>query len=141
MGRTTPPDKGAVHDAVKEGDGKAYGLVLDARADADGNPTVPATPHTVVGLPGYYTWQTPTPIGGPGEATLEQAVAASKDEGCGVTLVVIASKDLSAARAEQKSHIDAGRNVVAELAPDLVEMDEGEVERVTDEAGAVGVEV
>lgn len=137
MGRRTAAPDVAPHDSAREGDGKAYGLVLDARRDGDGNPTVPATPHTVAGLPGYYAWAAPTPVGGPGEASFEQALAASKDPGCGVTLVEVT--DDATARAAQAQHVEAARGAVTELAAIAGEIDsEAEAERVNDEAENAG---
>jgi hypothetical protein len=70
----------------------------------------PDTPHTVAGLPGLYRPGAPTPVGGPGEATLEQAQAAHDAAGVPVELVEIPSGDLDRLRGEQTEQRQAARS-------------------------------
>ena len=58
----------------------------------------PSTWHVVVGLPGYFHPDIPSPVGGPLEATVEEAKAASKDKGCPVSLVEITEDEAAKTR-------------------------------------------
>lgn len=102
-------DDTPIHDTAKPDDGKHYALIHDARPDKDGNPTVPNTPHLIPTLPGFYRPDRPTPIGGPGEVTLEQAVEASKTRGVGVTLIELKETDLEKAREGHQADVQAAR--------------------------------
>ena len=53
------------------------------------HPGAPSTPHTLPGLPGTYHAETPAPVGGPGELTVEHAKALDADPGCPLKLVTI----------------------------------------------------
>lgn len=61
----------------------------------------PNTWHVVVGLPGFYHPQHPTPIGDPGELTEEQAKESHKDGGCPLELLTISPSEATKAREEQ----------------------------------------
>jgi len=71
-------------------------------------PGAPETPHSVVGLRGLYRSDSPTPIGGDGELTVDEAKAAI-DAGAPLALVNIAAKELDAARAQVEADIAAAR--------------------------------
>lgn len=58
----------------------------------------PASAHIVAGLPGTYRPDRPAPLGGPGEATLDQAKAADADPGVPVALVQIPASDVESLR-------------------------------------------
>lgn len=70
----------------------------------------PASPHTVTGLPGLFRPDRPVPVGGPGEATLAQAKAASADPGVPVTITYVPDKDIPRLRlqAENDRRADIG---------------------------------
>jgi hypothetical protein len=80
---------------------KPLGLILTL-------PGAPVTPHTIVGVRGLYRSDVPTPIGGSGELTLEEAKTAI-DNGAPVALVNIAAKDVDAVRAQVEADISAAR--------------------------------
>lgn len=82
--------------------GKPKGLLLDF-------PGAPCAPHVVGALPGVYRPDRPTPVGGVGEPSLEQAKAADADPGCPVKLVDIDPGDLDALRVGAASDRAAGR--------------------------------
>lgn len=97
-GKTTPaPESTHVHDTARAGDGKHYAL----RHTLGGAPN---TLHVIPGV-GYVQHDPPAPVGGPGEPTLEQAVRASRDQGCAVELVEVDDKQAGAAR----EHMGAAR--------------------------------
>ena len=85
---------------------KPQGLVLTLGG-------APPTPHTVEGLPGLYSPDRPTPVGGIGEPTLTQAKAADKAPGVPVRLVAISPKDLQRLRVQS----DADRRAEYGLPP------------------------
>jgi hypothetical protein len=66
----------------------------------------PSTPHWVMGLPGYYFTDHPTPVGGDGECPLEAAEQAHKQPGCALELVHISPEEAAAAR-EFQAHVRA----------------------------------
>ncbi len=73
---------------------KAYGLRLVL-------PGAPNEPHQVHGLTGIYTKDKVTPVGGPGEPTLEQAREAAKGPDAPVELVEIKPNTKTAAVGEE----------------------------------------
>lgn len=75
----------------------------------------PHTWHSVQDLPGFYHPDIPAPVGGPGEASVEAAKAASKDEGCAVKLEQISAADAKHAREQ----IEALRSLSTQTVRDL----------------------
>lgn len=100
-------------------------------------PGAPSTPHMVVGVPGWYWPDRPTPVGGPGELTVERARELDKDESVPLELVVIPAGQLAAARAEVADQRAAARSAVRGMAD---RADGHEVDQVNDEAAAAAVE-
>lgn len=94
---------------------KRYGLRLTL-------PGAPATPHTVQGVNGYFWPDRATPVGGPGELSLESARKIDAAEGAPLELVEITDKaaeqyvaDLAAFRAANGRHLaEAARQGGAE---------------------------
>lgn len=74
----------------------------------------PNTPHIVPGLPGFYYPHKATPVGGPGEATLEQAKEAAKGRGAAVELVEMSQKEVDDAREALAEVSEAARKGVLE---------------------------
>ena len=68
----------------------------------------PLTPHVIVGLRGLYRPDVPTPIGGDGEVSVDEANAAIAN-GAPLELVDIAAKDLDAAKAQHEEDLAAAR--------------------------------
>lgn len=77
---------------------KRYGLRLTL-------PGAPATPHTVQGMNGYFWPDRATPVGGPGELSLESARKVDAAEGAPLELVEITDKQA----AEYAAHLAAFR--------------------------------
>lgn len=77
---------------------KRYGLRLTL-------PGAPATPHTVQGVNGYFWPDRATPVGGPGELSLESARKVDAAEGAPLELVEITDKQA----AEYAAHLAAFR--------------------------------
>lgn len=59
----------------------------------------PNEPHTVAGLPGFYRPDRPTPVGGPGEATVEQAEEYAKKRSAVVEVVELKAGEVDELRA------------------------------------------
>lgn len=72
----------------------------------------PGTPHVVVGLPGFYRSDKPTPVGGPGECSLARAEEASREEGCPVEVVPLTEKQAAELREESAAIRDESRSAV-----------------------------
>lgn len=87
--------------AEKQTEAKHYGLRLTL-----GGCTTEA--HTLVGLPGWYWKDAPTPVGGPGEVSLDKARHIDRDPGAPVALVPMTSAEQDRRRGE----IAAWRGVV-----------------------------
>lgn len=70
----------------------------------------PPVAHTILGLYGTFRPDRPTPVGGPGELTLQQAKDADADEGCPLELVQIPESEVPKLRkqAEQDRRAEAG---------------------------------
>lgn len=115
---------------------KVRALVLDARPDSEGRPTVPQTWHTVVGLPGFYFPGQPTPIGGVGEATDAQAQSAHDDAGNPLRVVEITEQEAAERREAHARHIRDARAALAVVRAHA--RDDAEVIRADDEAAALG---
>lgn len=79
---------------------KNYGLRLSLPGAPEG------VPHTLAGLPGVYTTDEATPVGGPGEPTLEQARAAAQGDDAPVKLEEIGPRKVQTLREEQPETID-----------------------------------
>ena len=93
----------------------------------------PHTPHVVPGVPGLFRPDRPTPVGGPGEPSLDVAEAVSKDPGTHLKLVDIPSKDLAGLRELAAADVEASRVVVASP----LETDGAETVQLSDEKQAV----
>lgn len=94
----------------------------------------PSTPHTLIGLPGFYFINDFTPVGGEGELSLEDAKAHDADPGCHVQLVEIAPATAAKARKRQAALINPALRAARELARETDA--EVEVERARDEIAA-----
>lgn len=83
----------------------------------------PCTPHYVTGLPGVYWPDRVTPIGGVGEASMEEAQRAAADPGCEVELVELDDVTIKQepARAEMGEPDDL--QLARALAPLLAKLD------------------
>lgn len=79
---------------------KSYGLRLVLPGAAEN------TGYTLAGLPGIYRTDEPTPVGGEGEPTLEQARAAAKGDDAPVKLEEIGPRKVEQLREEQPTTID-----------------------------------
>ena len=80
----------------------------------------PAAAHRVEDLPGYYRPDTPTPVGGPGEASVEQAQVLHAAPGAPVALVYLTDKQLDDARARSAQDVLAARNGLLAARPHAV---------------------
>lgn len=94
----------------------------------------PLTPHIVPGLPGFYYPHKATPVGGPGEATLEQAQKAAKGRGAAVELVDMTEKEADDAREALAEVSEAARKGVLERRKDA---EGAEADILRDHAAAV----
>lgn len=95
----------------------------------------PASPHVVQGVPGLYRPDAPTPVGGEGELSLEEAKRLDADAGVPLELVTIKKADEEAVRARVAADLDATRSgiaVMAQLGPEGAEP-----EALQDQAAAV----
>lgn len=70
----------------------------------------PTSPHSVTGAPGFFRPDRPTPVGGPGEATLSQAKQLDDDPGVPLKLVRVAASEVASLRlaAENDRRADSG---------------------------------
>ena len=94
----------------------------------------PLTPHIVPGLPGFYYPHKATPVGGPGEATLEQAQEAAKGRSASVELVEMSQKEADDAREALAEVSEAARKGVLERRRDA---EGAEADLLRDHAAAV----
>jgi hypothetical protein len=118
--------KKAALDAATPDDGKHYALRLTLGG-------APNTMHVIPGL-GYVRSDPPVPVGGPGEPTLERAIAAAKDPGTAVELVELSANQAEKARAAMhEARLDANRALAHAVRVD------GELpqDRVDDEVAAI----
>jgi hypothetical protein len=118
--------KKAAPDAVTPDDGKHYALRLTLGG-------APSTMHVIPGL-GYVRTDPPAPVGGPGEPTLEQAIAAATDPGNPVELVELSERQVEQARtAMHEARLEAQRQLAHAVRVD------GELpqDRIDDEAAAI----
>src|SRR5256885_15085732 len=74
----------------------------------------PASPHVIVGLPGYYMPNEPTPVGGDGELSVEEAHEAAAEPGMHLEVVDVAASEIEAARARQKTLRTLGMKAAGE---------------------------
>lgn len=79
-------------------------------------PGAPATPHTVAGLNGYYWPNKATPVGGPGELTLELARKLDADKGVHLELVEISESEAAQYQADLDEFRKANGRHLAEAA-------------------------
>lgn len=103
------------------------GLVLNLKG-------APETPHTVVGLRGQYRPTQPTPIGGEGEVTLDEAKAAI-EAGAPVDLVNIAKTKLDDLRKAAAEDLALARMGAVQARKD--EPTAAEADVINDHADAV----
>lgn len=75
----------------------------------------PDTPHQVADLPGYYLPSRVTPVGGPGEASEEQAKEAAARDGAVVELVEISEAQAERERDFQAELVVRGRQGVLDM--------------------------
>lgn len=94
----------------------------------------PLTPHIVPGLPGFYYPHKATPVGGPGEASLEQAKEAATGRGAAVELVDMTQKETDDAREALAEVSEAARKGVLERRRDA---EGAEADILRDQAAAV----
>ncbi len=78
----------------------------------------PSIPHTVIGLPGWYWADAPTPVGGPGEISVSTAKAAAADPGCPVALVSMSKSEAEARRKEIAAWRGVARNALRAVKPE-----------------------
>lgn len=95
----------------------------------------PATWHQIVGLPGWYHIDHPTPVGGEGELSLEQAKDHDAHEGTAVKLVQVPEDDLEHLRELQTEQLGAAVQAISAQASVL---DGAEAEQARDELAAAG---
>jgi hypothetical protein len=104
---------------------------------------VPALKLTLGGAP--FSWHTignvayvhpsiPSPVGGPGECTLEQAEALDQDQGAEVELVHVTEKQAEDGRAARELARDEGISAAREARRQGKKATAEEAERVKDEA-------
>lgn len=104
---------------------KRYGLCLTLGG-------APNTPHTVPGLPGYFRPDIPTPVGGDGQMSLEDAKAAAAS--CDV-LELVEVEDVAKAEQVAADDLEQGRSGIQQSARD--KLDTTEKNRLRDEANAI----
>lgn len=93
----------------------------------------PASAHVVSGVPGLYRPDVPTPVGGEGELSLEEAKALDADESIPLELVPV--EDEAAALEQVAADLEAARGGIAAA---LRAGPEGsEPGRIQDEAAAI----
>lgn len=108
---------------------KTYGLILTLGH-------APRVPHVVIGLPGLYSPDRPTPVGGPGELSEADARKAGKNPELHVKLVEIpASLVKSAREATAKDREEARKGLLA--ARKLDDLDGAEFGQINDESDAL----
>lgn len=107
---------------------KHYGLRLTVGG-------APNTPHRVGDLPGYFRPETPTPVGGDGELTVDQARKAAKAHGDALELVELTAAQVKEGRDQAAADHEAGRSGLVEAR--RAEPDGAEIEQVQDEAAAL----
>lgn len=90
---------------------KAYGLRLSLGG-------APSCAHTVAGLDGWYWTDAPTPVGGPGEVSLERARKADRDPGCPVQLVTMTRSEAVKRRKQIDSWRSHARSGIRALKPE-----------------------
>jgi hypothetical protein len=99
----------------------------------------PDTPHVIPTIPGVYRPGAPAPVGGPGELDLAEARRLAADDSVPLELVEVPDPD-----AEREWVAEARAHSRAAVRASLVEArqtdSEMEVERIKDEADAVGKE-
>lgn len=93
----------------------------------------PTAAHRVEDLPGYYRPDSPTPVGGPGEASQTQAETLGEAPGAPVALVYLTDKQLDAARSRHAHDLADARNGLLAARPHATG---GEVEQLADEIQA-----
>lgn len=79
--------------AEKQTEAKYHGLRLDLGGCS-------GEAHTISGLTGWYWKDAPTPVGGPGEVTIEHARHVSRDPGSPVVLVEMTADEQDKRRKE-----------------------------------------
>jgi hypothetical protein len=106
---------------------KRYGLRLAL-------PGAPNTPHTVPGVPGFYSPNAATPVGEEGELSFETAREVAKEEANYLELVTLTPKEAEAAVELAAETLEAARKGIAEARADGPEG--AEVQRIKDEQAA-----
>lgn len=87
---------------------KRYGLRLTL-------PGAPNTPHVVGDLPGHYRPDVPTPVGGPGEVSVEAARQLAEPAGVPLELVEIKTGEVAEAEElAQRTEQDVRKGIVAQ---------------------------
>jgi hypothetical protein len=109
---------------------EAYGLRLTLGG-------APDEPHAVEGVPGLFRPSVPTPVGGEGELSLEEAQKADANPSVPLELVKIAEADLAKVREAFGSALEAARGGIAELVRSGGPASGFEAGRVSDEQTAV----
>jgi hypothetical protein len=104
---------------------KKYGLRLTLGG-------APNTPHTVVGIPGVYRPDIPTPVGGEGELSLERAKEIAESN---VDLELVEVKDILTAKTQNAKDVAEARNAAAAASRD--NPTSAERERLKDEIESV----
>ena len=94
----------------------------------------PDTPHAIPGYPGLYRPGRPTPIGGPGEITEDQARELDKAEGTPLKLVRVPADEIDGLREQQAEDIRASRQGQREARQ--AGLDGAEVDQVNTERAA-----
>lgn len=94
----------------------------------------PLTPHIVPGLPGFYYPHKATPVGGPGEATVDQAKEAAKGRSASVELVDMSQKETDDAREALAEVSEAARKGLLERRRDA---EGAEADLLRDQAAAL----
>lgn len=77
-------------------------------------PGAPRTYHTVQGVLGYFHPDRPTPVGGPGELSLEVARKLDKAPGVHLELVEMSAAEADEAAAAIRQHRKDGGRYIAE---------------------------
>lgn len=90
----------------------------------------PSSPHRLADAPGYYRPDQPTPVGGPGEPTLEHAKQLAAAPGAPVQLVYLTDRQQHEARGRHAQDIADARAAVVAARPHAAG---GEVEHLADE--------
>jgi hypothetical protein len=77
----------------------------------------PNEPHTVAGLPGFYRPDRPTPVGGPDEATIEQAEEFASKRSSVVEIVELKPGEVAGLRAAAAHDHELARGNTTEREP------------------------